>query len=232
MNRQVAAIIPAKNEANRIVKTVKAVQNISAVDLVVVVDDGSSDNTAELAFAAGAVVVKHPRSQGKGQALMTGAQTAAIQDTDLASARHLLFVDADLAESAEKLESLIEPVNRGEADLTIGVLPTQAGAAGRGLVKNLAYKSIYKITGFKAQAPLSGQRCIRQEVFSRILPLAKGWGVETAMTIKVLKAGYVVKEVPVEVYHRATGNDLAGNLHRLKQYLGVLKTVWFIKRNK
>src|SRR5450631_2743505 len=96
----VAAIIAAKDEAMRIASTVSAVRRIPGVEMVIVVDDGSSDATARLAGEAGAVVVSHRRNRGKAAAMATGARTAA--DLDLAKqpgsghARELLFIDADL----------------------------------------------------------------------------------------------------------------------------------------
>src|SRR6476660_3793221 len=69
----VAAVIPAKDEADRIAATVRAVLGLPGVDLVVVVDDGSTDATAEVAREAGAEVVRHARNRGKAAAMTTGA---------------------------------------------------------------------------------------------------------------------------------------------------------------
>ena len=111
------------------------------MDLVVVVDDGSADGTAEAAERAGAVVVRHQRNRGKAAAMETGA--AAVAERDGARARHLLFLDADLTDSAAAAEPLIEPVRPGDADMTIGVLPAQvradgSKAGGHGFVVRLA----------------------------------------------------------------------------------------------
>ena len=76
----VAAIIAAKDEAARIVSTISAVRRIDGVDLVIVVDDGSSDATGRLAGEAGAVVVSHRRNRGKAAAMATGARVAADRD--------------------------------------------------------------------------------------------------------------------------------------------------------
>ena len=76
----VAAIIAAKDEAVRITATIASVCRIDGVDLVIVVDDGSSDATARLAGEAGAVVISHPRNRGKAAAMATGAAAAADLD--------------------------------------------------------------------------------------------------------------------------------------------------------
>ena len=101
----VAAVIPAKDEAARIAATVAAAAAIPGVDLVVVVDDGSADDTADLARAAGAVVVRHPRNRGKAAAMTTGARgwwrcTTTPLPAATGRPRHLLFVDGDLEASA------------------------------------------------------------------------------------------------------------------------------------
>ena len=73
-----AVIIPARNEADRITATVTAASKLEGADLVVVVDDGSDDRTAQLAEAAGARVVRHPRNRGKAAAMQTGAEAVRL----------------------------------------------------------------------------------------------------------------------------------------------------------
>ncbi len=76
-------------------------------------------------------------------------------------------------------------------------------------------------TGWTATQPLSGSRCLTREAFAAARPLASGWGVETGLTIDLLKAGFRVVEVPCELQHRVTGADLAGQRHRAAQYRDV-----------
>lgn len=128
--QQVAAIIPAKDEVDRIAATVASAQQIPFVDLVVVVDDGSSDDTRDVAEEAGAVVVRHEKNRGKAAAMETGAATAALRDEPGRPARLLLFIDGDLGDTAVNTAPLVPPVRDGEADMTIALLPKQAGAAG------------------------------------------------------------------------------------------------------
>ena len=81
MKGDVAVVIPAKNESDRIQETVTGASGLPGVDLVVVVDDGSTDNTAGLAGDAGATVVQHSRSRGKAAAMETGADTVRLAET-------------------------------------------------------------------------------------------------------------------------------------------------------
>ncbi|KQZ89759.1 glycosyl transferase family 2 [Phycicoccus sp. Root563] len=220
----VAAILPAKDEAERIAATVAAVRAIPGVDLVVVVDDGSSDATAELAAAAGAEVARHARNRGKAAAMTTGAAYVArhegIEGGD--HPRPLLFVDGDLEGSAANLGVLVPPVLEGRADMTIATLPPQKTAGGgHGFVVRLARKGIEDLTGFSAVQPLSGMRCISRAAFDAATPLARGWGVEVGLTVDVLLAGLRVEEVPCELHHRVSGRDWRGQLHRARQYRDV-----------
>jgi glycosyltransferase involved in cell wall biosynthesis len=222
---RLAVVIPAKDEAQRIAVTVRAAAKIPGADLVVVVDDGSSDATALHARAAGAQVVTHQRNQGKAAAMETGAARVAELDDATQPPRALLFIDADLGESAAEAGLLAEPVLADEADMTIALIPPQETAGGgSGRVVRLARSGIKTATGWTATQPLSGTRCLNRDAFGAGLPLAAGWGVETGLTIDLITAGYRVIEVPCELHHRVTGSDLKGQLHRAAQY----RDVWLL----
>lgn len=225
-------MIPAKNEEQRIAATVAAADKLPGVATVIVVDDGSSDRTGEYASAAGAIVVKHDRNRGKAAAIESGVNALGVleQRDGQPEATALLLLDADLAESAANAAPLIEPVVSGQAALTIGVLPAQTtdegtAAGGHGLVVNTARRGIADLCGFEARAPLSGQRCLTRRAFELASPLAAGFGVEVGMTIDVVRAGLTVLEVDVDLHHRASGNDLGGQLHRAKQLADVTRAM-------
>jgi hypothetical protein len=110
-------------------------------------------------------------------------------------------------------------------DMAIALLPPQQGASGMGVVVRTSRRGILRATGWEATQPLSGTRCITRETWDACQPLAPGWGVETSLTIDALTAGFWVKEVPAELHHRATGNDLRGRLHRAAQLRDVLRAL-------
>lgn len=229
---RVACVIPAKDESHRIAATVTAALRLPYVDIVLVCDDGSSDATGEHAAAAGAIVVTHRRNRGKAAAVESAVNALGVmeQRDGRPECGTLLLLDADLAESAAACGPLVEPVVAGRADLTIAVLPAQQTEAGEtpggfGLVMGTAARGITELTGWTPQAPLSGQRCLTRRAFELASPLAAGWGVEVGMTVDVLRAGLRVEEVPVELRHRATGRDLAGQLHRAKQLRDVTRAL-------
>ncbi len=223
--QRVAVVIPAKDESRKIAATVRAAKAIPNVDLVLVVDDGSTDATQHVARDAGAVVVRHSVNRGKASAMETGAAVVAMRDAEDAEPRLLLFLDGDLGETAVNAAPLVPPVLEGAADMSIALLPRQAGAGGRGFVVGLARRSIASLTGWTPTQPLSGIRCLTREAFDAATPLAHGWGVETGLSIDLVAQGFVAVEVPCDLKHRASGSDLKGQLHRAGQYRDVLLAV-------
>lgn len=213
--KTVSVIVPAYNEADRIGATVAAARALPGVTEVIVVDDGSPDATAEAAKKAGAIVVRHEKNAGKARAMETGADKTA---GDL-----LLFLDADLGETAREASVLLGPVQSGEADVTIATFPVIPGrGGGMGVVVRVSREGVRRATGRTMAAPLSGQRCLTREAFAAARPLAPGFGVETAMTIDVLRAGFRILEVPTRMDHRVTGRDFRARVHRARQLRDVL----------
>jgi glycosyltransferase involved in cell wall biosynthesis len=223
----VAVIIPAKNESDRIRETVAAAAGLPGVGLVLVIDDGSRDGTAAFAESAGAMVVRHARSRGKAAAMETGAEAVRLLERDQARLNplHLLFLDGDLGETAAEAGPLIEPVRAGEADMTIAVFTTRVKLGGHGLVVGLSGAGIERAIGWRPAQPLNGQRCLTRAAFEAARPLAVGWGVETAMTIDLIRQGLRVKEVEVALAHRPTGNGWRAQVHRAHQFADVARAL-------
>jgi glycosyltransferase involved in cell wall biosynthesis len=223
----VAIVIPAKNESDRIQATLKAAAGVPGADMLVVVDDGSVDDTGFVAENAGAIVLRHGRTRGKGAAMETGAEAVGLLERgeDRAVPRHLLFLDADLAESAAYGAALVQPVRDGEADVTIAVFSERVRAGGHGFVVALSGSGIRRATGWRPAQPLNGQRCLTRAAFEAARPLAPGWGAETGMTIDLHRLGLRITEVEVPMAHRATGGDWRAQLHRARQFAGVARAL-------
>jgi hypothetical protein len=223
----VAVVIAARNEADRIAATVAAAAGLAGVGLVVVVDDGSRDATAAVAQRAGAAVMRHQGNRGKGTAMETGAEAVRLVDQreHRDRPRHLLFLDADLSDTAGQAGPLIDPVTAGTADMTIAVFAATVKLGGHGLVVGLSGAGIRRATGWQPRQPLNGQRCLTRAAFEAARPLAHGWGVETALTIDLLRQGLRITEVEVELAHRASGTGLRAQLHRAHQLIDVARAL-------
>lgn len=222
---RIVAILPAHDEAERIVDSVRAALSIPGIERVVVVDDASGDETASLAQSAGAEVVRLERNAGKGGALDAGLAHAG--DPDI-----VLLLDADLGSTAAQGGRLLTPVLEGDADMAIAGFPKPKGKAGFGLVKRLARWGIGRLGGggFVADAPLSGQRALNRSAIQAVTPFASGYGVEVAATVHALRAGLRLVEVPTTMTHAATGRDLAGFIHRGRQFVHVARALLVLMR--
>jgi glycosyltransferase involved in cell wall biosynthesis len=223
----VAVVIPARDESDRIHATVAGAASLPGVDLVIVVDDGSRDGTAAAAREAGASVVRHSRSRGKAAAMETGAETVALLDArdGRSQPRHLLFLDGDLGETAGHAAPLAEPVRAGEADMAIAVFTSRVRRGGHGFVVALSGAGIERATGWRPAQPLNGQRCLTRAAFEAGRPLAAGFGVETGLTIDLLRQGLRIREVEVPLAHRATGTDWRSQVHRARQFADVARAL-------
>ncbi|MEK8127506.1 glycosyltransferase family 2 protein [Paenibacillus filicis] len=225
----VSIIIPAWNEAQRLPVTLKAIRkemsrsralpDFAALAYeVIVVDDGSWDQTAESAVSWADKVVRHSRRMGKGAALESGWRVAA-GDT-------LLFLDADLGLSAKHYPHLLAPVLRREADMVIARWSSSPGSGGFGFVRGLAARGVRLLTGCEPVSPLSGQRAVRRDALQALKRHYGGFGVEVGMLVDLLKLGFSVMETEVPFMHRETKRNWSGWLHRGRQFWSVGRVLW------
>lgn len=213
----VTVVLPAYNEEKLITTTLKSVKAAAFAQRILVIDDGSTDRTAEVAANEGVEVVALSPNRGKGGALN---YAAALVDTPV-----VIFLDADLGDTAGEAALLLEPIMADRADLTIARFPPAIKKGGFGLVKNLARRAIIRAGGPYMESPLSGQRAMKKEVMQILMPFASGYGIELGMTLRALQKGYRVAEVPTIMRNNETGRDLAGFIHRGKQFIQVARVV-------
>lgn len=219
----ISVVIPAHNESERITTTINSAMAIPNVTEVVVIDDGSSDDTSQQAAVAGARVVRLPQNRGKAAAVVAGIEEA--------RAEVILLLDADLGETSREAEVLTSPILNGTADLTIATFPIIPGkGGGMGIVVRVSRWGIHRLTGLEMQAPLSGQRAFRRELWGRLPKPAVGFGLETAFTIDAARAGARILEVPTTMTHRVTGKSWHEKRHRMRQLVHVVWALagrWF-----
>jgi hypothetical protein len=110
--------------------------------------------------------------------------------------------------------------------MSVASFPRPTAKAGFGLVKGLARAGISRLGGgFRADAPLSGQRALNSACFESVRPFSTGYGVEVAITIRALRAGLRIVEVPTTMSHAATGRDVRGFVHRGRQFVQVTQAL-------
>jgi hypothetical protein len=200
-----AILVAARDEEERIGKTVESLRAAFPEAEVIVADDGSRDGTAAAAERAGARVLRLPH-RGKGQALTLAEREAPPGP--------LLLADAEL-------DGDLRPLVDADAELAIAVFTERQGG-GFGIAKRIARALIRARSGFVPVEPLSGQRALSERARAACFPLAAGFGCEVGATIDAARTGLRIAELELPLRHRPTGRDAAGFLHRGRQLLDAL----------
>ena len=213
----IAVVVTARNEAERLPETLAALQEAFPGARLIVADDASGDATPEVARRGGAELVRAPRRLGKGGAASLAVRRAlALDGPERSDHPMLVLCDGDLGRSARLLPALVEALERDRGDLAVAAFARRV-AGGFGLALGAARWAIRRLTGLEPAAPISGQRALRPQVIPAVVPFADGFGMETAMTVDAVRAGFRLVEVELDLEHRATGRTAAGFLHRARQ---------------
>jgi glycosyltransferase involved in cell wall biosynthesis len=188
-------VIPAKNEAASIGEVVARAKEAYPDAEVLVVDDGSTDQTAALAADAGATVIRHPESLGNGASVKTGARAA--RGTILA------FMDGDGQHDPRELASLLPKLDDGY-QMAIGARDSGSHANVGRLFANGIYNEIAsRLTGRRILDLTSGFRVVRASLFKQFLYLLpNGFSYPTTITMAFLRSGYPVCFAPIKVAER------------------------------
>jgi glycosyltransferase involved in cell wall biosynthesis len=214
---EIAAVVAARNEEERLPGTLAALRRAFPDARLIVADDASTDGTPQIAREAGAELVRSERRLGKGGAMTPAARLALEPEP-----RAVLLCDGDLGESAAQLAPLVTAVESGDADLAIARFARRVGG-GFGVALNSSRTTVERRTGRRLEAPLSGQRALAPKALHAVLPFAHGFGMETAMNIDALRAGLAVTEIGLDLEHRATGKSAAGFAHRGRQLADIAR---------
>ncbi|HSG97874.1 MAG TPA: glycosyltransferase family 2 protein [Woeseiaceae bacterium] len=188
-------IIPAKNEAAIIGEVVASIRKLHPQAEVLVVNDGSEDDTAALATKAGAKVVTHPISLGNGAAIKSGARAA--------SGEIFVMMDGDGQHKADDIQSLIDMLDEGY-DMAIGARDSGSHADVGRLAANGLYNVFASmISGHRILDLTSGFRAVRADLFKKFLYLLpNGFSYPTTITMAFLRSGYPVTFIPIKAEKR------------------------------
>ena len=188
-------VLPAYNEAGSVGDVVSRLKQDFPQAEILVVDDCSSDGTAEEAKAAGARVISHKYNMGNGAAIKTGARHA--------RGEILVFMDADGQHGAEQIGKLLAKLDEGY-DMVIGARDMRGQAGKRRMLGNFLLNRLASLlTGRKIEDLTSGFRAARAEIFRQFLYLLpNGFSYPTTSTMAFLRSGYSVGFVPIEVRRR------------------------------
>jgi glycosyltransferase involved in cell wall biosynthesis len=198
LNREgeLSIVIPAKNESKGLAQLLPTLCESYGHCEIIIVDDGSDDDTAEVARAHGAKVVVHPYSKGNGAAIKSGARAAA--------GNYILFMDGDGQHRVEDIAGLLAKVDEGY-DLVVGA---RQGINDQASVMRWGANSIYnRLSSWMVGQPIddltSGMRVVRRDRFMEFLYLLpNGFSYPTTSTMAFFRAGYSVGFVPIQVEKR------------------------------
>ncbi|MCC7410825.1 MAG: glycosyltransferase family 2 protein [Gammaproteobacteria bacterium] len=192
----VSFVLPARNEAAGLALVLPELRRRFPQAEILVVDDGSTDDTAAVATAHGATVIAHPYSMGNGAAIKSGARAAAGEV--------LVLMDADGQHRAEDVGALLAMLEHGH-DMVVGArsASTQQASRGRWLANNVYNRLAGWMVGHRIPDLTSGFRVARASRFKRFLyMLPNGFSYPTTITMGFFRAGYTVAYVPVDVRQR------------------------------
>ena len=220
--RPVAVIVPAYNEAENLPETLARIPKQERPDLkVIVVDDGSSDGTAEVAHRHGAdVVVMHQRNRGLGAALRTGLATA--NELDACAA---IYVDADGEYPPEQIPDLLAPIESGEADYVLGsrYLGRRPSQRAFRRIGNLVFTGALNLAaGRRISDGQTGFRAFSRRALE-CAEIIHDYNYAQVLTLDLLKKGMRMREVPVGYARRTKGNSFIGPKYLWRVPAGMLR---------
>jgi glycosyltransferase involved in cell wall biosynthesis len=198
-SENISVIIPAKNEGKNIDKLISKLKQLYPSFEIIVIDDGSSDDTATVAKKAGAKVYSHPYNIGNGAAIKSGIR--------MASGDVLVFMDADLQHNPEDIETMLSYLP--DYDMVVGARSKKDQASlGRALGNKIYNWLASYVARFKVQDLTSGFRAIKSDIAQQFLYLLpNSYSYPTTLTLAILRTGRALKYVSIKVEVRKAGKS-------------------------
>lgn len=194
-NCKLSIVLPAKNEASGLTMTLPKLKQLYPQSEIIVVNDGSADETTEICAKFQVICVTHAYSMGNGAAIKTGARTA--------TGDIIVFMDADGQHDPNDIPRLLEPLNNGY-DMSIGARSNQTQASlGRRFANKIYNKLASVMTGYKIMDLTSGFRAVRSRHFRKFLYLLpNGFSYPTTSTMAFFRSGLPVAYIPIHAGKR------------------------------
>jgi glycosyltransferase involved in cell wall biosynthesis len=219
------AILPAYNEEISIGSMVLSTQKF--VDRVIVVDDGSNDNTSEIAKIAGAKVIKHLINKGKGAALKTGFKN--VKDYDI-----IVTMDSDGQHNPMEIPKIIDPILNGKADIVNGSRYINGQDKETPFYRRIGQKTLDKATflnsGINITDSQSGFRAFARHTISAFRFKSSDYSIESEMIRDVAKNGFQIKEVGIGVRYDVNGSTKNPISHGMGVLMKILLDMGYYKR--
>lgn len=203
MTEKVSILVPCYNEADTIMNAIEQLQSLRPgfeVEIIVVDDGSTDDSTRLLTEVHGIKLVRHERNKGKGAAIATGAT--------IATGKVIVIQDADLEYDPKEIPELVNPILTGECDIVYG-------SRFRGKIEGMTMSHCFGnkilsyftslLYGVEITDMMTGHKAFRASIFKQLPLNSLGFGFEMEVTVKALKKGIKITEVPIPYSKRKFG---------------------------
>ncbi len=196
-----AVLIPAYNAGSTISELIEKTSKFVDKSNILVIDDGSKDQTFALAQKAGAVVLKHERNKGKGEALKTGFRHAQKKKYEA-----LFTIDADLQHDPSSITDFLQKADENFSGIIIGTreINLKRMPFARWLVNNLTSAILSILSGQRIRDSQSGYRLISTQILKRVRLKARKYDLESEILVKAGRAGFKIDSVPIRTIYRGS----------------------------
>ena len=214
----IVAIIPAYNEEKALAEVIP--KTLQYVDKVIIVNDGSSDKTVEVAMEAGAEVITHSTNLGKGEALKSGFK--AIRDDSI-----IITIDGDGQHNPDEIPKLIKPILEDGADLVNGSRYMDGPEENTPAYRRVGQKVLDIATNLSAGIHVTDSQSGFRAFSSRAKDVFRfkdtGFGIESEMLVDAAEAGLKIVEVPITVRYDVDGSTKDPITHGVGVLLQIIK---------
>lgn len=184
---KVSAIIPVYNESRHIVKLIE--QLYDHVDEIIIINDGSKDNTSRLLKNHSIVLIENKLNLGKGISCIKGAR--------IAKGDILLFIDGDLQHDPKEAKLLLEPIFLREVDVSFGYRDLKQIPILRSLINKITNRIVNKLEINEIKDPLCGYRAIKKDIFDKLNFRTRGYQFELEFISEVIKNSAIYTNIPI-----------------------------------